>query len=765
MSTSTPPTIRQLAFVGTYQPRKCGIATFTTDLCQAVKGADTEIVVIAMNDQTEGYEYSDDVRFAIGDQDLASYRRAAQFLNASRCEGVSLQHEYGIFGGPAGSHIIGLLQELRLPVVTTFHTVLSEPDQDQRHVLQQIAKLSDRVVVMSQKAIEFLPSIYDIDPGKIDFIPHGIPDFPFVNANQLKSRFDVSGRAVLFTFGLLSPAKGLEHVIRALPEIKKQVPNVLYMILGQTHPHCIRESGETYRHGLQRLARELDVSDNLMFHNRFVDTRDLVDFIGAADVYITPYLCEEQITSGTLAWAVGAGKAVVSTPYWYAQELLADERGILVPFENSGAIADACCLLLTDEEQAQCIRERAYQYGRSMTWPSVAQQYLSSFRRAAVDRGTQPPSLAPNKKIQRRRGELPAVNLLHLSRMTDHTGLLQHARYTIPDYDHGYTTDDNARALTLTTTLGELGELPTQDVEELSMRYLAFLSFAFNKDARRFRNFLAYDHRRWLEDIGSEDSHGRAVWALGAASSRLKSSDLQVMAADLLCQALPAVEGLSSIRAWAHTLLGLANAMEGPYVPPGVHGVAMQLGKRLYDLYLAHTTENWRWFENHLTYANARLPQALLVIGNKLDQKEWVDAAITSLTWLCELQCADKDYFVPIGSNGFFHKDGERARFDQQPVEACATVCACLDAFDATHDQRWYHEAERAFEWFLGNNDLNRSLYDPRTGGCRDGLHPDRVNQNQGAESTISFLLSLTRMRLADQTLILDPAQDILSFS
>jgi glycosyltransferase involved in cell wall biosynthesis len=748
--------VNRIAFIGTYVPRECGIATFTKDLCDAMTSVSASCIAVPVNDRPEGYDYPVPVRFTIEENDLSSYRRSAEFLDINHVDVVSLQHEYGIYGGPAGSHILALLQVLRTPVVTTLHTVLAEPDEDQRKVLREITTLSDRVVVMSQHGMELLRTVYGVPPDNIEFIPHGIPDIPFVDPSFYKDQFGVAGRQVLLTFGMLGPQKGIEDVIRALPLVKKTFPDVVYLIVGATHPYWRREQGEAYRLSLQRLARDLEVEANVVFHNRFVEARELIEFIGATDIYVTPYLQREQITSGTLALAVGAGKAVISTPYLYAEEMLAEDRGVLVPFNDHEAIAEATIGLLSNEAGRHAMRKRAYMFARNMTWSNVAHQYLDVFGRSRVSRAERPRRSVSVAGPGRKRGELPGVQLQHLRRMTDQTGLLQHATHTIPNYHEGYTTDDNARALTLMVRLEELGEAPSDEVEDLATRYAAFLSYAFNVERGRFRNFFAYDHPRWLEDVGSEDSHGRALWALGVAVGRSNHAGLRDMAGQLFEVALGAARDLSSPRAWAFALLGIEEYLHWFSGDVAAQEMRRHLTTRLTRLYRNAATKDWPWFEDRLAYCNARLPHAMLVTGQALSNAELTNIGLTSLGWLADVQRDAAEHFVPIGTHGFYVCGKERARFDQQPIEACAMVAAGLEASRITGDTKWYAEAERAFEWFVGRNDLGVPVYDPRTGGCQDGLHPARVNSNQGGEATVSYLLSLVEMRLADQAIDLE---------
>jgi glycosyltransferase involved in cell wall biosynthesis len=749
----TDSTINRIAFIGNYLPRQCGIATFTTDLCEAIASEcnGTTCIALAVNDIEGGYVYPSRVRFELTEKDIDSYHRAADFLNINDVGLVCLQFEYGIFGGRAGSHILALLRDLRMPIVTTLHTILRDPDPHQRQVLEQVAALSDRLVTMSEHGSEFLKEIYHVHPDKVDFIPHGIPDVPFVDPSFNKDLFGVEGKLVLLSFGLLSANKGFESVIAALPDIVARYPNVVYIILGKTHPHVLQEEGETYRLSLQRLAEEKHVEDHVIFYNRFVSLEELNKFIGAADIYVTPYLGVAQIVSGTLAYTVGAGKAVISTPYWYAEEMLADGRGILVPFDDSAALAEQVINLLKDETKRHAMRKQAYLLGRKMIWSKVAGLYMESFKRARAEhRHFIKPGLTANA-LDKRWGVLPPLMLDHLHHMTDDTGMLQHAIFAVPNYNEGYTIDDNARALLVSALLEELGN---SEAFNLSSRYLAFVWNAFNVETGRFRNFMDYQ-RRWLEDVGSDDAHGRALWALGTVLGHSDTPTLHNMAGRLFEKALPAMLETTSPRAWSFALFGIHEYLQRFAGDRRANQVMEELAGRLLDLYQSHRSDEWRWYEDVLTYCNAVLPHALLICGQSLRNSSMADAGLESLEWLADLQRSNGGHFVPIGSNGFWQRGGQRARFDQQPVEAQAMVSASLEAYRITCDKRWRDEARRAFQWFLGRNDLSIPVYDPRTGGCRDALHPDRLNENQGAESTLAFLQALLELRLSEQPLVL----------
>ena len=707
----------------------------------------------AVNDRLEGYRYPPRVRFELLEKDLDSYRRAADFLNFNNADVLCVQHEFGIFGGPAGSHLLALLKEVRMPVVTTLHTVLRDPNPAQREVMEELLHRSDRLVVMARKGAEILQETYAAPASRIDVIPHGIPDIPFRDSRFYKAQFGVEGRMVLFTFGLLGPGKGIEHVIEALPEIVRTHPNVVYLVLGATHPHLLAREGERYRLSLERLAEDRGVKEHVIFYNRFVSLEDLTEFIGATDIYLTPYLNEAQITSGTLAYVFGAGKAVVSTPYWHAQELLAEGRGILVPFRDPQAIARGVCEYLDHPERLEHTRREAYRLGRGMIWPAVADLYLESFQRARSDRKATPRTAFAGWTLASRPYDLPPLRLDHLVRMSDGTGIFQHAIFNVPNFHEGYCTDDNARAYLLCNLLDELGGTPPgEDLERLATTYLAFLAAALNRGTGRFRNFMSHG-RQWLEEAGSEESHGRALWALGTGAARSRDEGRRRLAAQLFECGLPIVESFSSPRAWAFTLLGTHEFLLRHPDHAQAKASRETLTRGLVRLWKSCASEDWPWFEPTATYDNARLCQALILGGISIPHPEALEIGLKSLRWLASIQKTQAGHFRPIGSNGFYVKDGARADFDQQPVEAQAMVSACLEACRATQAAEWSKEARRAFEWFLGRNDLSLPLYDFSTGGCSDGLHDDRVNENQGAESSLAFHLSLAEMSCAEQPL------------
>ena len=736
--------------LGNHVPRQCGIATFTTDLSDALtrQFPNLECLVVAMNDGGRRHNYPPRVRLQIAENDVASYRQAADFLNANTIDVVCVQHEYGIFGGKAGSLVLPLLRELRRPIVTTLHTILAEPNPLQRAAMDEITRVSARLVVMSRLGASLLREVHGVPEEKIDFIPHGIPDV--ASARLDKEQLGVGGKSVILTFGLLSPDKGIEHVIDALPAVIARVPNAVYIVLGATHPHVKERHGEAYRIMLENRAKKLGVDAHVIFHNRFVSQTELTEFLAAADIYVTPYLKPEQITSGTLAYAVGSGKAVISTPYWYARELLAEGRGILVPWRDPAAIAREILALLEDDAKRLELSRRAALHGSNMKWSAVADSYVASFERARREQANRVRASVGAMTLASRPTELPEVNLEHLGTMTDDTGILQHAAFTVPACEHGYCLDDNARALLLTAIIEEAGTEDRSVVRALASRYLAFVSHAFNPERRRFRNFMSYS-RRFIEDVGSEDSHGRAMWALGSVFGRSQDQGRRNLGGQLFQLGLPAVATFTSPRAWAFALLGIDEYLRVLKGDGDLESMRSLLADKLLDLFRRTRRRDWPWFEDSLTYCNARLSQALVVSGAEMRNEEMAAAGLESLEWLMTIQSSAEGYFTPIGSNGFYERGGPRAAFDQQPVEAHSMVSACLDSRRVTGHVHWTDRARRAFSWFLGENQLQQWLYDPTTGGCRDGLHVDRVNENQGAESTLSFLLALCEMRFADR--------------
>jgi glycosyltransferase involved in cell wall biosynthesis len=737
--------IQRIAFIGNHLPRRCGIATFTNDLHRAVAMArsDLETGVVAMTDPGGVYNYPQAVRLAIQDENIGEYVAGAAFLNNAGFDVVSLQHEYGIFGGQAGGNITELLSRLEMPVVTTLHTVLAKPTPAQHDVMQRIIDISAKVVVMSEKGRQLLRSAHDVPASKIETIPHGIPDLPFRETHSAKAKLGFTGQTVILTFGLLSPNKGIETMLDAMPGIIKLCPDVVYVVLGATHPNLVRQQGEAYRHGLMTRVRDLGIQDHVVFFNQFVEQSTLLDFISMCDVYVTPYLNEAQMTSGTLAYSFGLGKAVVSTPYWHAKELLGDGRGILVPFGDAKAISSEIAALLTNDVRRHAMRKRAYASSRSMTWRETAERYLTVFE--SVREQTIEKILPAAARSVSGGNAIPGLRLAHFLSLCDGTGILQHAVHSVPDRAHGYCVDDNARALLLSSALANSGGV--QLLPEIgTTTFAAFIQHAWNPDTHRFRNFMGYN-RQWLEESGSEDSHGRTLWALGECARSDAVPSRRKWAAALFKAALPVLERFSSPRAWVFALLGLDAycTVETPDTNAG--GMRKLLADRLMALFLANQHKDWVWFEDVLAYDNARFSQALIQAGLATGTPAYVETGLRSLRWLMSIQTTSSGCFRPVGSASFGKIRQLPNAFDQQPVEAWATISACIAAYGVSNGEEWSLEARRAFDWFLGKNDLQTTLIDPVTGSCSDGLHPDRANENKGAESVLSYLLSLVELR------------------
>lgn len=734
--------VQTAAVIGTYFPRQCGIATFSKDLRDAIASeiGQRQASVIAIDDTPAGYAYPEEVRFQIPQHKQVEYISAADLLNVNQIDCVLLQHEFGIYGGKDGRQILEFARTLRMPIITTLHTVLLEPSPSQRAVLKELSRLSDRVVVMSHMAETMLHEVYGVPTEKIAYIPHGIPDVPFVDPVSFKEQFGMEGRRVLLTFGLLSPGKGIEVAIRAMPQIVEKHPDVIYIILGATHPHVLKNDGNAYRTTLERLVDRLNLDNHVVFHNRFVTLDELLGYIGVAEIYITAYPNKQQITSGTLAYAVGAGKAVVSTPYWHAEEMLADRRGLLFPFGDSDALARSVNDLLANPAELSSIRHRAYQYGRPMIWREVARSYLALAAAAVKERSRQSRAILEARAEATEVAAIPDVKFEHLRRLTDDTGILQHAVYAMPNRHHGYCTDDNSRALVCALMHYELTR--EDSLLALADKYLSFIHHAFNPQELRFRNFLSYD-RRWLEEVGSEDVHGRAVWALGSTVMLAPNDAILSLSIRMLHEAFERLDSFTSPRAWAFSLVGLHAYLSRFAGDTPARRIRQTLAARLLSQFQTNSSQDWPWCEDVLTYDNAKLPHALILTGSAINDTAMIEQGLRSLEWLVKLQILDSGRVSLIGNRGWLSRDGRRARFDQQPVEAMALVEACAQAYRATGAEEWFDRASTFLDWFTGNNDTGASLYDYQTGGCRDGLHAAGPNLNQGAESTLAWLIAL----------------------
>lgn len=753
--------LQNVSFVSSFVPRRCGIGTFTNDLAEAVAQCDPAINarVVAMNDRPEGYRYPARVWFEINRNRLGEYRLAADYLNMSHVDVMCLQHEFGLFGGKEGQHIIDLLKRVRMPVVSTLHTVLKEPNPAQLTVTKQLGEYSDRMVVMAERAVEFLTDIYGIDKGKITLIPHGIPDVPFVDPNFYKDQFGVEGRRVILTFGLIGPSKGIENMIEALPQIVENHPDAVYIVLGATHPGVLAEQGEDYRLGLQRRAKELGVADHIQWVNKFVELDELKEYLGAADIYVTPYLNPAQITSGTLAYALGFGKATVSTPYWHAEEMLADGRGRLVEFGNHQALADAICELLDNETERHAVRKRAYQYTRAMRWEAVAEQYLDLFAEICQERARHPrPLQAPATRADKR-SELPEINIDHMFSLTDETGIIHKSRATVADRRSGYDLTDNAHALIVALFVQDhIEQKPAmRNLDDLIGRYIAFLLHAYDEESGRFHSQLTFDGR-WEEATPSEDDHGRVLWALGEVVARSETRGYVSLATELFHQALPACENFVYPHGWAYSLIGMHSYLRRFSGDSQTRRVRELLAQRMFEAFQQNAGDDWWWCSNKITYATARIPHALLLSGRWMFNNDMIEMALKSLDWLDKVLTGPNGEFSPVGTDGWWPRGEERARFAQKPIEAAAAIEASLEAYRVTNDDKWLDRAHRCLGWFLGDNDLHLPLYDPTTGGCTDALLAHGLDENQSAQSTLAWLLSL--LSLYDYALDVDTGRD-----
>ena len=721
---TTTPT-KRIALIGCFRPRQCGIATFTADTYDHLRAArpDIDIDIYAMQSRVED-ALDPDVRLAIDEGNALTYRAAADAINASGAQAVWLQHEFGIFGGTAGEMVFELVDRVAAPLIVTLHTVLATPNAEQRRVIERLAARAAKLIVMSDHGRETLVSVYGADPRRVVRIEHGTPDRPFVDTSPLRDTLEIGDRPILSTFGLLGPGKGLETAIRALPVIAAQYPDILYRIVGATHPNLVAAEGEAYRQSLEDLAAALGVADNIAWDNRFLDTADLLEQIELCDIYLAPYPNLQQVTSGTLAYAVALGRAVVSTPFIHARELLADDVGILLPQADSDAIAEAVLLLLAVPEERHAVQKRAYARGRRTSWNVIARAFG-----ALLDEIVN----APTENVVSRQ----PPSLTGLWALCDDVGIFQHGKYLVPDRAHGYCIDDNARALIFANNEPQHRGA---EAEQRALVFASFLQHAWNEDRGAFRNFMGYD-RRWLEEIGSEDSNGRTLWALGHAAAHAKSNDMRAWALHWFERAASMSDGFKSPRALAFALIGADELLESHSDHRQALAIVERAGAFLSALWKAARRPGWDWFEAGLAYDNARLAEAMIRAGRRLPSLPLEEAGLATLDWLCTKQTANEGHFRPMGSEGFGH-EGELLPFDQQPLEAWATIDGCATAFAVTGSHVWRDHAETAYAWFLGRNDRGVRIGDLATGRGLDGLGPLGANRNSGAESTLAFHLA-----------------------
>ena len=727
--------VRHVATIGNYPPRRCGIATYTADVRSALMEArpGLQCDVIAMRDPTDAAVYPAEVTFTVRQDVRSDYLEAARRIEASGAEVILLQHEFGIFGGSAGEHVLTLLDHLTLPVVMVAHTILTQPDPDQRRVFERLLARAERVIVMAERGRRMLLDTWGLDPDKVELVPHGAPDEPLVDTAPHKAALGYAGKELLFTFGLLSPGKGIEVAVRALPAIVAARPNAHYLVLGATHPHLVAREGEAYRDGLKALAAELGVAEHIEFLDSYTDTPRLLEYLRAADVYVTPYLNEAQITSGTLSYAAALGKPVVSTPYWHAQELLADGAGVLTPFGDPAAMAAAVIGLLASPTRLDAMRRRIHAVTRDTVWSALGARYLDTFQ--AVRGGR---VVALRDRLNAIRWPRPEPSLAGVRRMTDACGMLQHSLWGLPDRRHGYCVDDNARALIL---MHRLPGAPDDTRRALATTYASFVAHAWSEEAQAFRNFMSYE-RTWLETRGSEDSNARSFWSVAVTAAEAVQPDHRRWAQALLPCLLPAMAGLNSPRADAFVVLGLAAVVGAGLATGEMRALMLEKAERLSALLDARTSVGEPWFEPYLSYDNARLPEALIRAGGLLADDGMVRQGLDSLMWLCRKQTAPSGCFRPVPTEDFGREPDAGGLFDQQPLEAWATIDACQAALQAGGDAAFRAEADRAYDWYFGRNDLGASLADAGEGECFDGLTWAGANQNQGAESVLAFQLA-----------------------
>jgi len=729
----------KITYISTYPPRECGLASFNKNLMNAIASnfvneeAEFPGTVIAMNaDEGQEYDYPPEVKFAINQNDPEDYNTAVDFINASDTDACILQHEFGIFGGESGIYILSLINQLKKPLITILHTVLEKPSHQQKIIIQNIAKKSDRVVVMGKIATDLLTRVYNVKREKICYLEHGAPDIEIAHDNPVKADALFANHKVILTFGLLSRNKGLETVVRALPKIVKHHPDVLFVVLGTTHPGIIKNSGEEYREYLIEVAEELNVRDHLVFINRYVSEAELMNYLSAADIYVSPYLNEAQITSGTLSYAIGAGAAVVSTPYWHAKELLADGRGRLFNFKDEKGLAATVNELLDNPESLNHMRNRAYRYGKNLRWPVIGRGYLNIMEEVVNN-----PDLSERILRQIIDPEImPEFSLDYVNLLTDSTGIIQHAKYGIPNLKEGYCVDDNARALIMALMAHQLDH---KEAMKLIPTYLSFV-FYMQTDDGNFRNFLGYD-RGFLDDIGSEDSFGRTIWALGYLMNNSPNNSYDKLAEELFRKAVPHFSNLRYLRGISDTIIGISYYLKAIPSDKGMMGILNNLTGLLTDAYERSEGENWQWFEDFLTYDNAILPLSLFHSAEITGDKKVLDIAFKSMKFLEKLTFK-ANYWNPVGNAGWYFRDGKMPLHDQQAIETMAMVLMYGQAYEITHDPQLLEKLFTVHQWFLGENSLNVPLYDHETKGCCDGLQVRGLNQNQGAESVLAYLIS-----------------------
>lgn len=715
-------------FVGTYPPRECGIATFTRDLSDALENrffSHLRTKILAMNNNgVNVYNYPKKVIFQIRDSEKKDYLRIAEKINKNpSIKIVSIQHEFGIFGGDYGIYLIDFLKHLNKPKIITFHSILPEPERERVRVVRKIAANVDEIVVMTSSGVDILKNKYGLNENMIKVIPHGIPAVDFEKQSNMKKQLGYEGKIVLMSFGMMNSGKGYEYVIEALPELVKKFPNLIYLIIGATHPVVRKNEGESYRNFLDKRIKDLGMQNNVKFYNKYVTNAEIIQYLKATDVYISSVLTPEQITSGTLAYALGCGRAAVSTPFIHAKDLISHGLGVLTEdFRNSVSFRDAIFSLLSDQNKLRDMEETAYEFTRKMTWPNVALSYGEEIRRY-MD--------LPEVCFER----LPKVRTHHIRKMTDDFGMLQFARYSKPLLNSGYTLDDNARALMVAAKLYARNKDPK--FLELTKVYLNYIKFVQTADGK-FYNFV---NKKKIVDSSSwsEEAQGRAMRALGFLTSvQVLPKSLRQEAENMMFSSMKTIPDIKSSRAISSVVTGIYYYNKENYSKQNVE-IIRRLADALVELYEHHASDDWKWFEPELTYANSKIAEALLYAYMTTQNEKYFRTGIESLDFL-NSKTFEGELFVPIGQNGWYKRGGQRAYFDQQPIDVATSVRTLVLAYKLTKNPDYEKKALTAFHWFLGRNALKQVVYNERTGGCFDGIDEKDANLNQGAESTLAYL-------------------------
>ena len=723
---STEPS--HILFISSYPPRECGIATFTQDLTAAFDKKFNPLVktkICALNEQaTSIYNYNGNVMHQIAATELENYVSFAQKINAlDNIKLVNVQHEFGIFGGRWGDYLIPFLQALEKPVVITFHSIIPKPGHYLKKVVKLISAQSQAIVVMNKLSQKILTKHYNVPQYKISYIPHGIPQVIYGSGEEYKKKLGLENNIVLSTFGLINKNKGIEYTIRALPKIVKKFPNLVYLIVGETHPNVRKKEGEKYRNFLNKQIKKLGLKNNVKFYNKYISLEEIIRFLQATDLYVSTSIDSKQSVSGTLSYALGCGRPVISTPTNYAKHIINERNGILVRFRNSHDVSKAILSLISNEKIMRKMGACAYKDTRPMIWPNVAESYFKLYKKLA--------------KIETEENKLPEIKFDHIIRLTDNFGVIQHARYSKPEKRFGYSLDDVARALIISAM--HYKNNPSLQLENLMNIYIDFIKFA-QRENGSFVNIVSF--RKEKDETCEEDVQGRAIWALGYISAQnYLPKKIKTEALKYFKKSLPYLKEIKAPRSIAFAMTGLYFYLKSFPQDLKLRKKFEKLADHLVELYEQNASYDWPWFENFLTYSNSKLPEALFYAYSLLKKKQYLKVAQSSLNFLDSITFGPK-YYAPIGQKGWYFKDKNRAYFDQQPEDVSSIVQTKITAYKITKDKKHLDDALKAFQWFLGKNYLELMVYDELTGGCHDGLGQYELNLNQGAESSICYLMA-----------------------